>query len=218
MHDDANVGVNLQPIDPAYEDIGDPSSHAVVAKARYSLQELTLDRWNGTTWQLVAHSPKSGTTPPLFGSWMPVPQTPTGTPPKPGQTKLLVWSKSPFDFTRATGSSWEEWVSDALPDYPCIPLLLSAETCFGFESLAPGTQVKSPWTHHGPPDITLSWGFGPATVDLIHVVTGANRFDIPVLCFPAEAAGRGVQITSSEPGGRSASCSLLPSRTRWWPG
>jgi hypothetical protein len=209
VHDGANVGVNLQPIDPDYEEIGDPATHTAVAKVRYSLDALELNRWNGTTWQLVAHSPKSGTTPALFGSWMPVPQTPTGTPTKPGQTKLLVWSKSPFDFTRATGSSWEEWVSDALPDYPCIPLLPSKETCFGFESLAPGTQVKSPWTHHGPPDITLSWGFGPATVEVIHVLIGGHLLDIPALCFPAEAVRRGVTITSSQPG-RSFRIVLAP--------
>lgn len=190
VHDEAKVGVVLHSVEPPYEDVGHPGG-GVVARVKYVLESLELSRWTGGTWQAVARSPQAAPTPALFGSWMPVPQLPDSgsKPPKPAQTKLLVWSKSPFDFTRTTGSSWEEWVSDALPAYPCVPPLPSTETCFGFADLAPGTLVKSPWTHPGPPAFTLSWDFGPATA-----------VERRLLCFSEETVRRGIHIQSSAPG------------------
>ncbi len=189
VQDKALAGVNPQPAMP--EEIGAPGR--AVATVTYALESLALSRWDGASWQTVAMSPKTGTIPALFGSWMPGPKLPDSSP-GPGQTKLLVWSKSPFDFTRATGSSWEEWVSDGLPDYPCIPLLPAQETCFGFGELKPGTALKSPWTHTGPPAFTLSWGFGPATVvERTLGAEGALR-PVNVLCFSAETMRRGVHI------------------------
>jgi hypothetical protein len=187
VHDAAAVGVNLQPIVPPEEGIGHPGG-PVVATVRYELRELSLHKLRADgSWQLVAKSPKSGSTPTLFGAWVPVPQLPSGTPPSPGQTKLMLWSKSAFDFTRAIGSSWEEWVSDTWPDYPCIPVVPAQESCFGFGQLADGTQIKSPWTYAGPPRLTLSWGFGPAIVR------------DQALCFPGVVARHGVRI-ECEPG------------------
>jgi hypothetical protein len=206
VNDAAFLGVNLQ--QGGWEDIGDPVSHAIVAQARYSLAELVLSRGDGSNWIPVAKSPKSGTLPQLFGSWMPASQLPAGASANLGQTKLLLWSKSPYDFTRATGSSWEEWVSDSMPDYPCVPLLPSKETCFGFASMTPGTQLTSPWTHIGPPDVTLSWGFGPATVEMLDR-GGASSNPFFALCFPEAAVRRGIQITSSVPG-RSFRIVLAP--------
>ena len=201
VHDEAKVGVNLQTVDPAKEAIGNPGGPAV-AKVRYALTGLELRRWDGVSWQLVAQSPKSGSVPALFGSWMPVPQLPDGGahPPKPGQTKLLLWSKTPFDFTRATGSAWEEWVSDAMPGYPCLAAPAPVETCFGFEALAPGTLVSSPWTHPGPPAFTLSWGFGAAVVQEVAVPAAGAGQTVKVVCFPEAASGHGVKIHCSVPG------------------
>ncbi|MEA2326251.1 MAG: hypothetical protein QOE68_1210, partial [Thermoanaerobaculia bacterium] len=199
VHDAAAVGINLQPVIPPEEGIGHPGG-PVVATVRYELQELTLSKLRpDLSWQLVAKSPKSGTTPALFGSWVAAPQLPSGTPPTPGQTKLLLWSKSAFDFTRATGSSWEEWVSDTWPDYPCIPIVPAQETCFGFDKLTAGTSLKSPWTYAGPPRVTLSWGFGPATVTEHQVILEGRPWPVRSLCFSDAAARRGVHI-DCEPG------------------
>lgn len=202
VHDAALVGSPPCQIDPEYEAIGDPSARNVL-EVKYVLRAVTLERWDGA-WKTVASSPKSGSTPTLFGTWKPVPQlpdtAPPGTPPKPGQTKLLLWSKTPFDFVRHTGSSWEEWVSDAMPDYPCIPVRPTEETCFGFGALAPGAQIVSPWTYPGPPSVTLSWGFGLATV-VARTVAGAGvTRTVNVLCFPDRAAQSGVSVTPQEPG------------------
>lgn len=196
VHDVAKVGSNLQPVNPPEEEIGHPGG-PTVAKVQYSLEELELSRLRANgIWQPVAKSPKTDPMPPLYGSWAPVPQLGPGTP---GQTKLMLWSKSPFDFTRATGSSWEEWVSDAWPDYPCVPFVLGEETCFGFADFAAGAEVKSPWTYEGPPRVTLSWGFGPATVRSREIIMEGRPWPVHSLCFPEAVARHGVRV-ECEPG------------------
>ncbi|HEX7185099.1 MAG TPA: hypothetical protein VF756_24940 [Thermoanaerobaculia bacterium] len=200
VHDKAFVGINTQQPNPAEELIGPPGGPAV-AKARYELTSLVLERWDNPAWKTVAQSPKAGAFPTLFGSWMPVPALPTPavSPPRLGQTKLLVGSKTPFDFTRGTGSSWEEWVSDALPGYPCIPELPSHETCFGFAGLEPGTRIESPWRIAGPPALTLSWGFGPAIVETRRVADAGVVRIVNVLCFPEPAVRQGLTLLAAEP-------------------
>jgi hypothetical protein len=226
VHDEARVGINLQQIVPS-EPIGSPG--APVVQVRYVLQSLELHRWDDRNgWQLAARSPKADGTPALFGSWALVPPLPAAGPPLVGQTKLLCGVKMPFEFTRATGSSWEEWVSDALPGYPCIPELPSLETCFGFAALQPGSRLESPWTIAGPPAFRLSWSFGPATVRALQVPAEAGPVrqaaaagpvrqaveagparTVTTLCFPAAAARRGLRIRSSVPG-RSFRIVLAP--------
>jgi hypothetical protein len=195
VHDGAKVGSNWQPVNPVEEEIGHPGG-GIVAKVRYVLDEVELNRLGPNGWEPVAKSPKTGAPPPLYGTWAPVPQLGPGTP---GQTKLMLWSKSPFDFTRATGSSWEEWVSDAWPDYPCIPFVPGEESCFGFAGFAAGAEVKSPWTYAGPPRVTLSWGFGPATIGERLMFMEGRPWPVHSLCFPEAAARRGVHI-ECEPG------------------
>jgi hypothetical protein len=205
VHDGAMVGSNLQAIDPEYEAIGDPVKGSVL-NVRYVLATVTLERKVGGAWQTVAASPKGtgSATPTLWGQWSVVPQLPDAgkTPPNPGQTKLLLGAKTPFEFNRHTGSSWEEWVSDALPGYPCVPVQPGKETCFGFGGLQPQSTIQSPWTFPGPPAVTLSWGFGPATVGTRTVGRGEAIQKIPLLCFPEAAVRHGIRVQSEAPGTR----------------
>jgi len=101
VHDGAKVGSNLQAIDPDYEAIGDPV-HGSVLNVRYVLDAVTLDRKVNGGWQTVAASPKGtgSATPTLWGQWSVVPQLPDAgaKPPNPGQTKLLLGAKTPFEF------------------------------------------------------------------------------------------------------------------------
>jgi hypothetical protein len=197
MHDVAGVGVNGQePLD--WETIGDPSRGGQT-RARYSLQSLVLARKTGNIWTPVASAPHSGTERALFGSWAALPASPGGDPGKSAQTKLWLWNLDPFAFLRRSGSSWEEWFAASFPGYPCVPELAAEEVCFGFDALAPGTTVKSPWTHPGAPEVTLSWGFGPATVGTRTVTAGRVTRQVNLLCFPDAAARSGVQIRSAEP-------------------
>ncbi len=206
IHDEAKVGGNLQAVVPDSEAIGDPSGGSVL-QVRYALQVVTLERKLNDVWQTVATSPGSTSSgpPPLWGQWSVVPQLPDqgGPSPRQGQTKLLLGAKTPFEFNRNTGSSWEEWVSDALPGYPCVPVQPGQETCFGFTSLTPGAQIASPWTFPGPPAVTFSWGFGPATVGTRTAGReGAPAQQIPLLCFPAAAVRRGIRVHSETPGSK----------------
>ncbi|HEV8239544.1 MAG TPA: hypothetical protein VGS57_09265 [Thermoanaerobaculia bacterium] len=205
VHDKAMVGVNLQQIIPV-EPIGSPGSPSV--NVRYVLASLELRRWNGAGgWELVASSPKSAGVPALFGAWSIVPRLPAVGAPVVGQTKLLCGVLTPFDFNRSTGPAMEEWASDALPGYPCIPLAAAEETCIDFARFEPGTRVESPLTLSGRPAFTLSWGFGPATVETREVpaTTGSatargEKQRVRTLCFPVEATRRGIHVQSSEPG------------------
>ena len=203
VHDGAKVGSNLQAIVPEYKAIGDPV-HGSVLKVRYVLDTVTLERKVNGTWETVAASPASSSSgpPPLWGQWAVVPQLPDAgaKPSRTGQTKLLFGAKTPFEFNRHTGSSWEEWVSDALPGYPCVPVQPGKETCFGFDGLQPQSTITSPWTFPGPPALTLSWGFGPATVGTRTVAREGRVQQIPLLCFPAAAVRRGVRVHSETPG------------------
>lgn len=206
VHDDAMVGSNPQGVVPNYEAIGDPL-HGSVLSARYALQAVSLERKAGNAWQTVAASPASTSSsgpPPLWGQWSVVPQLPDvgGTSPRPGQTKLLLWAKTPFEFNRHTGSSWEEWVSDALPGYPCVPVPPAQETCFGFGSLLTQASVPSPLTLPGAPAVTLSWGFGPASVRTLNIGRGGVIRLIPILCFPAAAVQHGIRVHSEAPGSK----------------
>lgn len=197
MHDVAGVGANGQ--EPAeWETIGDPSRGGQ-AEARYSLQGVVLAKRVMGIWTSVASAPKSGTDLPLFGSWAALPAIPGGDSSKSAQTKLWLWNLDPFAFLRRSGSSWEDWLAATFPGYPCVPELPAQEVCFGFDGLAPGATVESPWTHPGAPEVILSWDFGPAKVGTRTVTAGRVTRRVNLLCFPEAAARSGVRIRSAAP-------------------
>ncbi|HYO16918.1 MAG TPA: hypothetical protein VE685_27280 [Thermoanaerobaculia bacterium] len=180
-----------------WETIGFPGGGGSQARARYSLVRVQLAKKAGTAWSVVASAPPSEKHPALFGTWAALPSG--SDPEKVPQTKLWLWNLNPFAFLRRSGSSWEEWFAEEFPGYPCVPQLSAAEVCFGFESLAPGTQVTSPWTHPGPPGFSLSWGFGPATVRTVSRPVGGAPRTVNLLCFPERASRKGIRIEPAEP-------------------
>ncbi len=164
VHDDALVGVNPQPVVPAFERIGDPEADEGPARVRYGLKEVALEKLDGGAWQPVARKAATFNTTTnawevetnpagvasLYGSWAPVPALPAGDPapgtdPPVGNVKLWLWSRTPFDYTRHTGRAWDEWFTDRFSDYPCIPEPPDREICCDFEDLAPGDTIKSPY-------------------------------------------------------------------------
>lgn len=205
VQDDAKIGVNQQPQKPEYEVVGRPSKGTTAGagpvEVRFGLYEITLDRWrpSSKTWQTVArsaspaHPTKTKKTPKLFGSWAPVPQMPGGTGKNPGQTKLWLWSKNPFDYTRSTGREWDEWFTGRFDNYPCIPRPPTTRVCYDFEKLSPGAALTTPWAHPDQSALILTWT-GPAS----RTVTSPTR---PIggygraLCFPA-----GQPVTIDLPG------------------
>lgn len=166
VHDDALVGINAQPVIPARERIGDPGADKGPALIRYGLTEVSLHRWDGASWVLSGRKGPTANPPgvrELFGSWAPVPAMPDGLGKFVAQTKLWLWSKTPFDYTMHTGGSWDEWFTGRFKDYPCVRVPDPREECCDFRTVASGTVVASPWHCPDDPRMTISWD-GPTTL------------------------------------------------------
>lgn len=161
VHDDAKVGVNLQPVVPAREVIGDPTSASTPYSARYGLKRLELSKDSGSgatpVWTPVASAPQTGNLPALYGSWAPVPAVPDGGGPNLGQVKLWLWSKTPFDYTRNTSREWDEWFTDKYTGYPCIPAAPDRNVCVDFEAAPLGPVRGTSWTWPGHEGLAVIW-------------------------------------------------------------
>ncbi|GAB89860.1 hypothetical protein [Gordonia rhizosphera] len=196
VQDDPKVGGNQQPQKPEYEVVGRPqqgtTAGAGPVEVRFSLYEITLDRWRSSseTWQTVArsaspaHPIKTKNTPILWGSWAPVPQMPDGAGKNPGQTKLWLWSKNPFDYTRSTGREWDEWFTDRFDNYPCIPQPPTTRVCYDFEKLPPGAALTVPWAHPDQSGLILTWT-GPASQTVTSPSPPIGHYR-RALCFPGQ--------------------------------
>lgn len=188
VHDDALVGVNPQPILPnavpaGWERIGDPSANQGPMRVRYALREVSLDRWNGASWDVVAR--KGATANPtgvreLFGSWAPVPALPAGlvaagTDPPIDQTKLWLWSRTPFDYTRYGGSAWDDWFTDAYTGYPCPPPAQDTSFCVDVDDRREGQTLSQPVTFAGHPQLRILGPVPLTVVGLTIPVAGHHR-------------------------------------------
>ncbi|WP_435158764.1 DUF6603 domain-containing protein [Haladaptatus sp. DFWS20] len=125
----AGIETGAAEITPEYELIGDPGKNEGPAEVRYDLTAVGLSKW--------VESEGSGEWVPvedLYGSWGPVPKLPqqegpeavTNADPAMANTKLQLWSKNPFDFTRQSGGMLDDALDRMFPDYPCLPL----PTCY----------------------------------------------------------------------------------------
>ena len=196
VHDAIGIGVNPAP-DPGWVTIGDPATGEGSARVRFALEDVVLRRDDGT---VVAHSPPGPGEEPLYGSWAPSPSPPGQG--AAGQNKLWLWSKNPLDHA-ANADSWNPWLTDHLPGYPC-PVVPEVETCIDFAAIPHRTVLSRPWSDGEHPDVQISWGGGRGrtVVDLRQPVDGVRRG----LRFPAvwPLAGPFVYV------GRAGDATLLP--------
>ena len=150
---------------------------------RYGLKELTLEKRVGDNWELLARkaarwaepagkageeggwgvddNPGTPTfpygVPVLFGSWAPLPGMPDGGGEIVTQSKLCLWSMTPFDYTRHNITDvWGEWFINRFTDYPCLPVPSNQEICYDFERV-PLTRLASPWHHPEEPKLVFGW-------------------------------------------------------------
>ncbi|CBW77387.1 unnamed protein product (plasmid) [Mycetohabitans rhizoxinica HKI 454] len=193
VHDDALVGVNPQPQYPTgspagWAQIGNPASNEGPVLIRPAVTEIRLDRWTDTAWQAVARSGKvpdpslSAAPPTLYGTWMPT-MAPPGDGPGPGQTKLRVWAKTPFSFTRRTISQfWSDWFVSMFPDYPCVDLPRDRWVCCNFSAYASGDRLTPPWTCPDNDAFVVTWTAPPPPIVAAHVLA-ARDAAVKGLCF-----------------------------------
>ncbi|HEY2963643.1 MAG TPA: YncE family protein [Pyrinomonadaceae bacterium] len=154
INDDALVGVNTLRVVPEFERIGDPVRNQGPARVRYGLQEVALEKFKNGTWSAVARKATDANqngVPTLFGSWAPMPQMPGGGGLNVGQTKLWLWSKTPFEYSRRSSRAWDEWFTDEHNGYPCQGM---AGTGWDFEKIDPGPLPGS-WKHPDEPGLVI---------------------------------------------------------------
>ena len=138
VHDDALVGINGQPVDAASELLGDPTTGRGPVRIRLGLREMALQAWRDGTWRDVARKaadPNPPGVPVLYGSWAPMPQL-------GANTKLWVWSKTPFDHTNHTSNNWDAWFEGEQPGYPCVPPAPERQLCCNH---FPDEYPPTPW-------------------------------------------------------------------------
>jgi hypothetical protein len=155
VNDDALIGAIVQPLNPHWEQIGDPVHGAGPARIRYGVEEVRLDKWKrtGSTWAWESVAGKGGNTgslPELFGTWAPINGTSVD---GLGQNKLLLWSKTGFDHLRHTGAEWGNWFTGAYSAFPCFPAPFTSRICLDFENFDSEKHYSSPLTHPDHPEV-----------------------------------------------------------------
>ena len=203
VHDDALVGVNAQPqylaASPSgWARIGDPAKNEGPVLIRPSLSEVRLDRWTGAGWAGIARAGQTADPSVpirLYGTWMPVPAE-AGTT-GPGQTKLRVWAKTPFSYTRRSSANWTDAFLGAYPNYPCIEIPKDRQICCDFAGYKEGTRLTPPWSCPKNDLFVITWIAPPAPTVTFHPVASGQGHDENVkLCFPP--GGEAIVIPSRE--------------------
>lgn len=143
--DDALIGAVVQMPDPPWQRIGDPLNDRGPANARFHLNSVRLDKYDGTSWSNVATAAGSPTAnAKLYGSWG---ATSAIGGNSPAQNKLTLWSLSGFDQFRSTGADWSTPFHNQFPNYPCIPKPQPSHVCLNFDNLRLYQFHESPFRH-----------------------------------------------------------------------
>jgi hypothetical protein len=156
VSDTAGVGDNAYPLEPAWQAIGCEGEDESLKEYAYKFELvfLLLEKQVESHWQGVAYRGSGLPDPPdrlLYGTWLPV-EDGVG---HPTQTKLQLWTKTPFAYTRYTTRDYTDAFIEDNPDYPCIPTYAAQIICVDFDTLSPGT-IPSSLTHQ---EITIDTGW-----------------------------------------------------------
>ena len=152
--DRALVGTLPQPPNPGWEMIGDPAQNQGPARVQYSVEAVSLEKYDGAAWQAIATADGNvGGSGPLFGSWQVT--TNVGGGAGPAQNKLLLWSKSGYDLYRNTGVSALAQLSGAFGDFPCLTAPEPEEVCLTFNQLSASEQFRATFVHPANADVSF---------------------------------------------------------------
>lgn len=130
--DEAKVAYNRMPVEPAWQEVtfyaeneDDNRNDAF----RFELTKIRLERKSATGWPQNNQDPTHSHS--VYGVWLPV-EDEQG---KPRQTKLQLWTKNPFTYTRyASRDAADSFVEHNL-HYPCVPSYKVKLTCDTFDHL-----------------------------------------------------------------------------------
>jgi hypothetical protein len=177
VNDDAGIAIPKAP--DVIEQIGDPATGKGPLRVRYGLQSVQLDRWDGAAWKAVAGRPAAGV-PELYATWAAMPNG--------AHSKLLVWSKSVYDYTRNASQAWNAKVIGSLsPEYPCEPAPAPAWFCWDWRGLPPGSAPSLPSLLPQAPEFKFAWTAGGLPASFCPVPLGSTKPGQALACGPAPA-------------------------------
>lgn len=193
VHDKALVGNNVTPPSPARERIGDPEADEGPVNVKYELIEVVLASWDGSDWASVAQKGETddASVERLYGSWAPIPPIPDTGGPAQGQTKLWLWSKNPFDYTRRSGREWEDWISGRYPNMPCVSPPEQTLLCWDFSDIDLGPLLTGEipglrwrwWKHPDEQGPVFIWG--DPDFPEVRVISPTNTLINRGFCLPS---------------------------------
>jgi hypothetical protein len=215
VHDIPLVGTNTSLVEPPRERIGDPEKNEGPLEVEYSLRKIALDKFVNGKWVLVACKSDDPTdnVGVLYGSWAPIPSYGNS---GVAQVKLWLWSKSAFDYTRHSGSAWDEWFTDQIDGYPCIQPPQDRNICCDFETIPTTDIVEAPYRCPEHEGLTINWAqprplmvtvLGPPVAGFTHalcMVGGTEGIAIPVVISLPEPAKSIRILMVRGPGAQSA--------------
>jgi len=139
MCDTAKVGVNARPeLEYTWQKIGHSGDDESVRDYTYKfeLEKISLEKRQEENWVPMKKS--------IYGMWEPV----VDGEGRPTQTKLRLWTKTVFSYTRYSTRDYEDEFIENNPNYPCIPPYKPKKICVNFDDLPSGTFYKK-LIHHG---------------------------------------------------------------------
>ena len=116
---------------------------------RYDLRSIKLARRVANGWADVT---------PISGVWSAVVD-------ENGQTeasKLSLFAKSDFSFSRNISSSYEEWLTEQYPNYPCPAQPQPQRRCYDLQRAQLGLRFPNPWTHPDNEEVGFEQIPGPS--------------------------------------------------------
>jgi len=144
-----SAGDNAYPLDPEWQKLGHEGEDESLKDYEYKFEliDLLLQKKVDEGWKSCAHtgqeSPEDSDPdtpfPPIYGTWQAV-EDGEG---NPTQTKLQLWTKTPFSFSRYATRDYVDAFSEDNPGYPCVPDYNAEKVCVNFDELPLGATYKS---------------------------------------------------------------------------
>ncbi len=193
VHDINLIGVNVNDPSPAFEMIGDPDKNEGPIEVKYKVDNTILQKLEGGVFQDVAAKDIAGVDD-IFGSWAPMPGT-TPDPASLNNTKLWLWSKTPYDYSHQIDRSWDEWFEDTFENYPCPPPPRPVKTCYNFEKVPLDEIMTMSFEHPDNDELKFYW-YSPTFQSITVLANPIIKFN-KALCFPVKNNSEFVKIDTN---------------------